>query len=297
MKQFLKWVLGKTKLKFMLDQYIEGKIKAYFEKNFQYFLNKARWEENLLTGNKYLDKKISQSSTIRCYTDSLLGELIYLEKFEEEETKFVSSYLNTGDIFIDVGANIGLFSLIASERVGLEGHVYAFEPHPITCNRLMENVSINNFTSVSIIPKALSDKASILSFFSYKDRMDAFNSFAPILENYSYDKIDVEAIKLSDFLNELSENVRRKIKLVKIDVEGWEIPVLKGAIDFFSSPNAPAILVEFTENNAKVAGFSCQELYDLGVNLGYTWHLIRGDKLIKASPNLDFTYINLVGIK
>ena len=229
---------------------------------------------------------------INLYKDSILSKLIY-EGFEKEETGYVISKLNEGDIFIDIGTNIGLFSLIASQIVGEKGKVISFEPTPSTFSRLIENIEINNLKNIDARNIGLSDKSDELTFYMSKNGHDAWNSFAPSLDNKLEKEIKVPESTL-DF--ELENIDKSKITLVKIDVEGWEKFVLYGGKDFFVNYN-PIVMVEFTEENTFNAGYAVHDIYDIMQDFGYVWHKIYDGKLVLESKKMHYPYDNLIAIK
>ena len=89
------------------------------------------------------------------------------------------------------------------------------------------------------------------------------------------------------------------IALIKIDVEGWEVAVIKGAIETLNKPNSPVLIIEFTESNAFAAGTSCYELYDIVLSLGYSWYTYDSIQncLIPEQKKLHYPYINLIAVK
>src|SRR5215510_12901685 len=95
---------------------------------------------------------------MRLYGDSELCRLIYCRSFETTERAFLNHCLRPGDVFVDVGANIGLFTLIAASRVGPAGRVVAFEPTGVTYTRLIYNARLNGFSKASCVNAALSDR-------------------------------------------------------------------------------------------------------------------------------------------
>ncbi len=84
-------------------------------------------------------------------------------------------------------------------------------------------------------------------------------------------KEHVQVRLLDDFLKEISLDID-KIALVKLDVEGFELNVLKGAVKLLSRDNAPVFLVEFTDDNSIAAGHCCHEIYKLLNEYGYKWY-------------------------
>ena len=84
--------------------------------------------------------------------------------FQEYEPETVHEFLNVlqqGDVVVDVGAHIGFYSLLAADKVGEKGHVYAFEPAPATFEILNANISINAFDNITAVKKAVTDKSGV----------------------------------------------------------------------------------------------------------------------------------------
>ncbi|RXJ45394.1 FkbM family methyltransferase [Gelidibacter gilvus] len=226
------------------------------------------------------------------YKDSILSRIIY-NGFEKDEIDFIMSTLKKDDIFIDIGSNIGLFSLIASHIVGEKGKVICFEPSPVTFERLKENVKLNNFDNIDCRNIGLSNKKDELSFYISENGHDAWNSFAPSTDNKLEDAIMVQVSTLD---HELRKIDKEQISLVKIDVEGWEKFVLSGGIEFFTKYN-PVVMVEFTEENTFNAGYPVQEIFDIMQDWGYQWHRIVNNRLIVETKKMRYPYVNLVAIK
>ena len=128
--------------------------------------------------------------------------------------------LNKGDIFVDVGANIGYYTLLASKLVGPSGIVICIEPVPETFKVLLKNIKANNIRNVMVISKAAWSEHTRLKVFIPQGWYGLASVFRSSRENKS---IEVKAIPLDMVLEKY-----KKIKLVKIDVEGAEYYVLKG---------------------------------------------------------------------
>ena len=252
-----------------------------------------QWKNYFLNDNKFIFK-LRHNISIYLYNDSVLARLIY-EGFEKNEIDYIEKSLNNGDIFVDIGANIGLFSLIASQLVGEKGKVISFEPSPITFNRLQENINLNKFSNIEVVNKGISDNVGKLSINLYEEGFDAWNSFAPPSANFNRPskKIDVEVNTLDSELKRIDKN---KIKIIKIDVEGWEKFVLLGAEDILTN-YSPIIMMEFTESNTFSAGYMVQDLYDILVAKGYIWHEIINGELHPSPKKLHYPYNNLIAIK
>lgn len=247
---------------------------------------------NLFSGKKSFEFQLNNEVKINLYKDSVLSRLIY-DGFEKEETDYVVSVLEEGDIFIDIGTNIGLFSLIASKIVGDKGKVVCFEPSPTTFSRLVENVQLNDFKNIDLRNIGLSDVREEMTFYISDNGYDAWNSFAPSQDDKLGSSIMVPVSTLDIELKDVDVS---KIKLIKIDVEGWEKFVLYGGKEFFVN-FSPIVMVEFTEENTFNAGYSVHEIYDIMQNFGYVWYTIENGKLILEPKKLYYPYNNLVAIK
>jgi len=233
---------------------------------------------------------------LNLYTDSKLSDILMFKQFEFEEQSFVKYYLKKGGIFVDIGSNIGLFSLIASKIVGKNGRVYSFEPTPETFIRFKQNIKLNNIRNICPYNLAVSNKSGMRDFLVSHDGYDAWNSFGKPSAGEEIEKIKVNTITFDEFMN---QNNIGKIDLIKIDVEGWELNVLNGGQNYFNKSNSAAILIEFGDINLQNAGFKSKDLYDLLLKFGY--YMYRYDYhnrlLIKDNLRKEYPYCNLIALK
>ena len=132
---------------------------------------KLTWDRKF-DGNDFFLFKIDENLEMKLFRDSVLSKLIY-KGFEVDETSFVKLLLNEGDVFVDIGANVGLFSLIASQKVGASGMVISFEPTPVTFERLQENINLNHLKNIDARRVALSDQAGSMDFYISENGHDA----------------------------------------------------------------------------------------------------------------------------
>lgn len=245
------------------------KWKTALRKSPAQWLAKHRGRQWNLARDKdgYVDVKVEGRARLRLHTDSTLGGLIFCHGFEQNERTFLWRYLRVGDVFVDVGANIGLFTVIAAKRVGERGRVYAFEPAALPRQRLEENILLNKFGNVSVQPFALSDQDGWLEISVPTDGHDAWSSLAMPIAGTGIQVDRIEAITWDNFAKSYGD---RKPTMIKIDVEGWENRVLDGASTALSAVDAPLLQVEFTDAAAQAAGSSCAALYQHLLDLGYT---------------------------
>jgi FkbM family methyltransferase len=255
-----------------------------------------RW--NARNGKRdYMEARIECGLRMRLHFESELARRIYCDDFEREERHFVSAFLRTGDVFVDVGANIGLFSLIAAYRVGHSGAVYAFEPCRKTFHRLLENIKLNNFRNTQCVELALSDESGEFPFYTSEEGLDAWNSIAHPIEGKSFTREFIQCITWDRFAH-LHQLVGR-VAMMKIDVEGWESRVLEGARESLLREDAPLLQVEFTDKASISAGTSCKRLYQLLESLGYRIFSYNPSarELIHDPPRESYPYVNLMATK
>ena len=234
---------------------------------------------------------------MRLYTDEVLSHLIYCRGFEYSEREFVSRLLRPGDTFVDIGANAGLFTLIASSVVGESGRVYAFEPSPVSFIHLMENISLNRLGNVKCIESALSDQSGKLLLYVSTDGHSAWDTFTLDQTTAAKETREVVTTTVDAFIEE--EKLLGKLTMMKIDVEGWESKVLSGGGNTFSRPDAPLLQVEFVDTVAKSAGASCQDLYDMIRKYGYQLYTydIESRQLVNETKKQEYPFVNLYAVK
>ncbi len=163
--------------------------------------------------------------------------------YEAGVLNVLKNFLKKGDFFIDVGSNIGIISLAASQFVGENGRVYSFEPEPETFNFFRRNILINNLKNITAFNKGLGSAKEVKKIYYSKDYG---NSTLLESEKSKYKFIE-KKIEIETLDNIISENNIKNIKMIKIDVEGWELEVLKGAEKLLKSKNAPIISIEYFE--------------------------------------------------
>lgn len=150
---------------------------------------------------------------------------------EEATTLLFKSVVKPGDVVLDLGANIGYFSLLAARLVGAGGHVYSFEPEPTNYRYLKKNIELNGFGNVTAFQKAISDRDGSTQLFicSYDsghhtiNQMDGIKAYARGRE-YTEQTMDVETVAVDNFVRANAPQVN----VIKMDVEGAEALALAG---------------------------------------------------------------------
>lgn len=223
--------------------------------------------------------------------------MIYFGHFEQETIHFLNAFLKRDDLFLDLGANVGPFTLITARIVGRSGHVHAFEPGSRAFSRLIENVRLNRLKNVSCHRVALSDTDGEADLIKAANRFDAWNSLGKPYMGGIAGRKRVKTIMLDRFARE--HGLLGKITAIKVDVEGWETRVLAGAAELPSPEDAPVLCVEFTEEAAHLANSSCASLYRALERLGYQMFTVgnRPETVVPFPQREPFPNLNLLAIK
>ena len=263
--------------------------------NRRFVRNNARWDA--IRGTPQSLVRSLGGVRMRLYGDSRLCEMLYFDQFEPETRGFLDAFLRPGDVLLDVGANVGLYTIAAARIVGNAGQVHAFEPCSQTFSRLEENVRLNGFGNVSCHRLALSDSNAEAELALAKDGFDAWNSLGKPYMGETGGHETVRTVTLDSFVSQ--HRLEGRVTVIKIDVEGWEKQVLVGGEKLLAAANAPAMCVEFTEEAAQLAGSSCAALYETLEGLGFKMFTVGAtpDTVIPFALCDPFPNVNLLALK
>ena len=206
-----------------------------------------------------------------------------------EDYDFITGFLKENDIYLDVGANMGVTVIPGARSVGNKGKVIAFEPHPKICSYLKENVALNNLNNVEIHNCAVGNQNGSI-YFTNKFT-DDMNQVSTSSEN----NIKVPIVLLDDVIKELDN-----IALMKLDVEGYEKFVIEGAMQTLKKVNC--IYFEVSDNNFKDFGYSSSDIFKLLEQAGFKLFKRNGNKKELLPLDLQYQapgeeYENIFGIK
>jgi FkbM family methyltransferase len=259
---------------------------------------RAWWQAEYEKGRQFKDIRLLPGVRFRLFWNSEISWLLFVKDFEAAERRFHQAFLRQGDVYVDIGANIGIFTVIAARKVGRTGRVYDFEPIAATYDRLQQNIALNRCKNVSTYPLALSDAPGRAEMTISTDGFDGRNSMA---KPTGGEHFALETVSLSTLDAFVAENdLAGRITMVKIDVEGWENHVLAGAGRTFSAPDAPLLQVEFTEEALQTANSSSAQLYQALKKFGYDLFLFDEDKRgLKPASQEDVRdrFVNVIASK
>lgn len=194
----------------------------------------------------------------------LLDHSIYFYKVNEPTWENLFKYLNRDFVVLDIGANIGFLSLNFA-RACPDGFVFSFEPDSQNFNNLQTNIKLNGFENIKMFKKALGEKSGDAVLFKMYPNNPGANRILSTSPEQSRQHENVEVAALDD-IDELKSTNR--IDLIKIDVEGYEIFVLRGGRKFIEKWK-PVLFVELAEINLRQQGHSALSLIEFIEGLGY----------------------------
>lgn len=160
------------------------------------------------------------------------GALVYFNLYEQKQTEEFLNHIEEGNIVFDIGANVGYYTLLSSRNIGVKGKVFSFEPLVRNLSYLYRHVELNKLENVIILPVACSESSSFTTFSFGRNEAQGYLVKNNWKGNFSFQlHTYVQTISIDEFVR----NSGYIPHILKIDVEGAELLVLKGAKETFSS--------------------------------------------------------------
>jgi FkbM family methyltransferase len=217
------------------------------------------------------------------------GKFIFaFREYYEPELVYLERVLSPGKVFIDVGANFGVFTLIASKLVGGFGRVFAFEPTAQSFAILRQNIALNDFSNVRAFQVALAQA---------RGQAWLYHGWDPVGNSLGMDHLcgdKGETVQTEALDNLLEDNGVDRVDAIKIDVEGAEELVLRGAIRSITK-HSPVVIFEYNPGCAARLGLSPDGARNFLESLGYEF-VVLGDCANCKNPASRPTYFNIVAI-
>jgi len=236
-----------------------------------------------------LERDIVLQLDPECFTQRLMLDYFRSGQLLEPETSaLVDMLLQPGDTFIDIGGHVGFFSMLAAGLVGPTGRVYVFEPERANYAHLLTHIALNNFHHVFPFQWAVGHSTSVVDFFTNFDNDGGHALWEPGRHPFNQksrqqvSKESVFLVSLDDIFGSAQPGFA---KLIKIDTEGNEARVLRGARNFLTRAQIPAVIAEINQFGLAQLGSSEQEMRTLMSDLGYTTYALLGDLPVRLAPH------------
>lgn len=255
---------------------VEKTLKAVLfisEKCYRSWMKRPHETEHILVTN--IDKDI----TMKVDISKAMGAAFYWMGFHElNEWRFLNRYLQPDMVFADIGANQGEFSLFAAKRL-TKGRVLAFEPVDFFYNLLRENIQRNQYPNIDTFHYGLSNEVKQLPIYMGQTGAGEHEGLATIFQSNQRARF-IQNIELKVLDEQVSLLNIQRLDFMKIDVEGAEMLVLKGAqktIERFR----PLIMLEINHATYQAAGYTVPDVIAFFKSLRYTLNVMTKNGTLK----------------
>lgn len=218
---------------------------------------------------RYLKKNIFTYKMFLDLNDRGISRSLLLFGKRELEHKYIlENITQEGMTILDIGANIGYYALMELELIGDKGNLIAVEPSPSNIDLLRRNLKLNNYNNVEIHQAAVSDQSCVKKFhLSLQSNLNTFHNVGTGIEHLSGETIDVKTMTVQEIMS------GRKLDLIRMDVEGHEVEIIKGLIPSIEAKELRPIIIFEThitkyDTNHNFSDI-LKKMFELGYKIGY----------------------------
>lgn len=238
------------------------------QQKLQSILRFMGWQIYKRLTHRYLDIQIIPNTKIRCHPDSYsAAAVLYCGLYDYDEMNFLLRYLRAEDSFLDIGANVGVYTLLAASKIHA-GSLHSFEVFPKNYRRLQENLRLNQFNQVKTYAIAVSNQPGTVAL-----NLAEGDSMPFITQTETINTIMVPTDTLDNLLQNYSLT---NLTLAKMDIEGAELLAFKGAVSLLKKQRPYVWILEINDavNNF---GYRKQDVVDFLQNYGYNLYRYSAD--------------------
>jgi FkbM family methyltransferase len=227
-------------------------------------------------------EQMSQRGMIECFEQQRF--------YEAETTQLLGAMLRPGDTFIDIGAHVGYFSMVAVPFVGPHGTVLSFEPEFANYGRLVEHIALNQAWQVQPVHMAVGSREDVATFFVNADN-DGGHALWDVSKHDQCHETRIRGERRTVFVTTLDRFLAQRpiasLKAIKIDAEGSELAILRGAEQSIRRYHVPFIIAEVNRFALQNMGTSEAELRALMTSWGYETYIVVPGETTLARLNPD----------
>ena len=242
---------------------------TYFLNSIKYFFLKIILRRKFLNVR---DKNYGLFFKVEIH-DAMGRKIFKRGSLHPEHTAFLSALpFSDGDVILDIGANIGWYSLVLKKSIPKDVTIYAFEPEPFNYQLLKNNIEVNQVEGINAVNKAVAEHNGTSTLFLYHKKNSGRHSLLDVNPQTNR-SIGVETVNLESFLK--SKNVNfNNVRLIKIDIEGYELFAFRGAIELLNT--VPYIFLEFSPALIRQAGEDPLKFVQWLSNFGFNFYKVNG---------------------
>jgi len=231
---------------------------------------------------------------IRNYRETIQRKIYFFGYWERRETLLVRRLLRPGDVFIDVGANLGWFTVLAARCVGPTGKVVSFEPCGRHYEHLQSNLRLNQLTNVIPEKLALSDTAGTAVLSGMHERNEGLGT---IIGGSDRRGETVSTVRFDDYW--AATGYDTTIRIIKMDIEGAEIKALLGMADTLRRKLCEYLIIEVSKKDLRRAGATPEDVLGLLASHGYGLYRIgtRAHHPLDVGFAPETGFINVLAVR
>jgi len=204
--------------------------------------------------------------------------------YEPFETKLIGACIKEGDVVVDVGANIGYYTLMFARSVGESGRVFAFEPDPVNFSLLERNVQRNGYRNVELIQKAVAAQTGTLRLYLSETNRGDHRVYDSDDRRAS---IEIEAVDLDSFF----KGHDGRIDFIKMDIQGSEGGALRGMTDVLRNNAGVQLLTEYWPIGLHRFGLAADEFFRMLQRLDFKiYHVNEEAKRLEPADLRELTH-------
>jgi FkbM family methyltransferase len=193
------------------------------------------------------DVAVAGGSRMRVRTDDLVGRVLAISgEYEPNVTAAFRAALEPGDVCLDIGAHIGYYTVLAAKALGSAGRVYAFEPSPTSYRRLLANAQLNGFENITAVELAVGEDEGSAVLYEVPGQNSGMATLHPALAAKSALPAREVVVAVGPLTSVVPEADLRRVRVIKIDVEWHELPVLRSLSPVFDFGAPLSVFVEWT---------------------------------------------------
>jgi len=200
---------------------------------------------------------------IHANDEGVSAQLLSSGIYDASEIEIFRREIREGDVCVDVGANIGYFTLLAARQCGMKGRVYAFEPDRDNFSLLEKNIEINGYSQVTAVNRAAGERTEKIRLY-LSEKNKGMHRIYP--SRYCQSCVELEAVRLDDYFSDAA----MEVNFVKIDTEGAEPAVVAGMRNVLNRSRRVRLLTEFAPVSMEEFGADAKAYLTQLRELGFT---------------------------
>jgi FkbM family methyltransferase len=231
-------------------------------------------------------------------SDDYVSRGCLLDSYEPLETEIVRRYLRPDDVFLDIGANVGWFTMVASTIVGNKGHIHSFEPRRPTVNYLKRSIALSGLRDlVTVHDFGLADAPREMTLAWEPATRNPGHTYLTSANSQASSSVETQTAPV----HRLDDLGIKRVDLIKMDIEGAELLALKGAVNTIEA-NRPIVLSEvYPKQLSEVSGAEAKDFFGWFHTRGYRSYVVdaqrNGEEITDFPANWHKELLNVLFIQ